>query len=184
MPSAVPLRAAYADPPYLGCGKLYAKRHPQAMEWDQPERHKALIDQMTAEYDCWAMSASSPSLAVLLPMCPPGSRVGAWVKPFAVFKPNVGVAYAWEPVIFFGGRRRTRDQPTVRDWISESITLKRGLTGAKPAAFCRWVIEVLNLFPCDQLCDLFPGTGAMTQEWERFKNKHVERELTLFREPR
>jgi hypothetical protein len=28
-----------------------------------------------------------------------------WVKPFAAFKPNVGLAYTWEPVILRGGRR-------------------------------------------------------------------------------
>jgi hypothetical protein len=87
----------------------------------------------------------------------------AWVKPFAVFKPNVGVAYAWEPVIVRGGRKRTREQPTVRDWVSEVITLKRGLTGAKPERFCRWILDVLNFQPGDTLDDLFPGTGVMAR---------------------
>jgi len=156
------MRVAYADPPYLGCGKLYADKHPNALDWDSVGTHQALIERLVDEYpDGWAMSLHSPSLRTLLPMCPPWVRVAAWVKPFAVFKPGVGVAYAWEPVIFSGGRSRTRQQPTVRDWLAESITLRKGLTGAKPAAFCRWVLEVLNVEPGDQVDDLFPGTGIM-----------------------
>ena len=176
------LNAAYADPPYLGCGKYYAGLHPSAMDWNKPERHRELIGQLCDGYDCWAMSLSSPSLKTILPMCPDDVRVMAWVKPFAVFKPNVGVAYAWEPVIvrLAASRKRTREQPTVRDWVSEVITLKRGLTGAKPSAFCWWLFDVLNLLPCDTLTDLFPGTGIVSKEWERFKRFEGERHEGLF----
>ena len=100
-------------------------------------------------------------MRTLLPMCPEDVRVGSWVKPFAVFKPNVGVAYAWELVIFRGGRRRTRQQRTVRDWIAEEITLKKGLTGAKPPPFVHWVLDILNVQRGDQVDDLFPGTGVV-----------------------
>ncbi len=31
------MRFAYADPPYLGCGKLYAEHHPHALDWDDPQ---------------------------------------------------------------------------------------------------------------------------------------------------
>ena len=41
-----PLRFTYADPPYLGCGKLYAEHHPDALVWDDPERHRQLIEQL------------------------------------------------------------------------------------------------------------------------------------------
>jgi hypothetical protein len=85
----------------------------------------------------------------------------AWVKPFAIFKPGVGVAYAWEPVIVRGGRKRTRRQPTVRDWVSVNITLRKGLVGAKPLAFCQWLLDVLNVEVGDTLDDLYPGTGIM-----------------------
>lgn len=160
------LTFAYADPPYLGCGRLYAEHHPNALDWNEPATHRRLIEQLCDEYsDGWAMSLSSPSLNTLLPMCPSDARVGAWVKPFAIFKPNVNPAYAWEPVIFRGGRRRTREQDTIRDWVSANITLKRGLTGAKPRDFCRWVFGVLNAQPGDNLVDLFPGTGAVGAAW-------------------
>lgn len=163
------MRFAYADPPYLGCGALYAKHHPEARIWDDPETHRGLIRRMVDEFpDGWAMSATSVSLRTILPMTPDDCRVGAWVKPFAVFKPNVRVAYAWEPVIFRGGRKGNREQDTVRDWLAESITLRRGLTGAKPRKFCRWVFDILNAQPGDDMVDLFPGTNAMGAAWSEW----------------
>jgi len=159
------MRFAYADPPYLGCGaKLYGRDHPAAKDCDDPEWHRRLIERLCDEYpDGWAMSLHTPSLRVLLPMCPPDVRVAAWVKPFCIFKPGVGFAYAWEPVIVRGGRKRTRGQPTVRDWVSANITLRKGLTGAKPAAFAEWLCDALNVQPGDTLDDLFPGTGAVSE---------------------
>jgi hypothetical protein len=87
----------------------------------------------------------------------------AWVKPFAAFKPYVGVAYAWEPVIVCGGRPRTRQQQTVHDWVSANITLRRGLVGAKPEKFCHWLLEVLNVQPGDTVDDLYPGTNVISR---------------------
>lgn len=160
------LRFAYADPPYLGCGALYAKHHPEAAIWDDPETHRALIARLCDEYpDGWALSCNSTNLQDMLPMCPRGVRVGAWQKTFAIYKPNVPVAYTWEPVIFRGGRRRGRDEPTVRDSVACPIALKRGLTGAKPREFCRWVFDLLGARPGDVLDDLFPGTGAVGAAW-------------------
>lgn len=155
---------AFADPPYLGCGSLYEAEHADARIWDKPDAHRDLIEILCREYpDGWAMCASSPSLFTLLPMCPEGCRIGAWVKPFAAFKVNVNPAYAWEPVIFRGGRRGDRTRDTVRDWFAKEITLKRGLTGAKPGAFCRWVLDLLGYADGDEIIDLFPGTGVMGQ---------------------
>lgn len=160
------MKFAYADPPYLGCGKLYKEHHPEALDWDDLHTHARLIGRLEREYrDGWAMSLSAPSLQRILPICSADVRVGAWVKPFAVFKPNVNPAYAWEPVIFMGGRPFTREDATVRDWVAESITLKRGLTGAKPREFCRWVFSLLNAQKGDTLDDLFPGTGAVGAAW-------------------
>ncbi len=174
------MKFAYADPPYLGCGKLYAKHHIDAFDCDDPEFHCKLIGMLVEEYpDGWAMSLSSPSLRTILPMTPEDCRIGAWVKPFAVFKPNVTVAYAWEPYIFRGGRKRSRTQPTVRDWVSANITLKRGLTGVKPKDFCNAIFETLNIEQGDEFVDLFPGSGAVTTAFEEWIGKPVVRELAL-----
>lgn len=172
------MKLAYADPPYLGCGKLYAERHSAALDWDDPEAHRRLIAQLCDEFpDGWALSASEPSLRTILPMCPSDARTTPWVKPFAIFKPNVGVAYAWEPVIWRGGRKRTREQDTVRDWIMANITLRRGLTGAKPRDFCRQLFAILNLQRGDDLVDLFPGTGAVTAAWQEWCGQSEPTEL-------
>lgn len=168
------MKFAYADPPYLGCGALYAAHHPDALDWNDPEHHRRLILRLRDEYpDGWALSLSSPSLQTILQFCPADIRVGAWVKPFASFKPNVNPAYAWEPVIFRGGRKHDRYDPTVRDWHSENITLKKGLTGAKPPGFCAWVIRLLNATAGDEFDDLFPGTNAFGDAWRTWKHEQV-----------
>jgi hypothetical protein len=156
------MKFAYADPPYLGCGARYDEHHAEARVWDDPETHRRLIKRLSDEYpDGWALSASTPSLITLFPMLPDRHRVCAWVKPFAVFKPNVGVAYAWEPVILVGGRRRARQQPTVRDWFACEITLRKGLVGAKPPPVVHWILDLLNVQRGDEVDDLFPGTGVV-----------------------
>lgn len=158
------MRFAYADPPYLGLAGFYAKLHPEWAIWDDPAAHQTLIDRLSDEYpDGWAMSLHSPSLHQILPMCPPDVRVMAWVKPFASYKPGVNPAFAWEPLIVRGGRRRTdKTELTVRDWVACPITLRKGLVGAKPAGFNRWVTNVLGYrHGVDTLDDLFPGTGGM-----------------------
>lgn len=163
------MRFAYADPPYLGCGaKHYSAHHPNASDYDKPEAHAALLERLRDEYpDGWALSLHTPSLEEMLHLSrrtfgPNAVRVGGWVKPFASFKPNVNPAYAWEPVLFRGGRKRTRQEPTVRDWVSANIMLKKGLTGAKPPAFCEWIFDLLGITASDTLDDLFPGTGVVS----------------------
>ena len=153
---------AYADPPYLGMGKLYADRHPQAHDWDTVERHIELIEQLESEFsDGWAMSVSTPSLATLLPLCPSDVRIAAWVKPFAAFKRNVRIAYTWEPVIFRGGHLSSTTGASVgRDHLAESIAMMKGFPGAKPERFCSWVMDLLGWIPGDTITDLFPGTGV------------------------
>lgn len=161
------MRVAYADPPYIGQARKHYSDDPNCAEVN----HAELVARLN-EYDAWALSASSPSLREILPMCPPDVRVMAWVKPFASFKPNVNPAYAWEPVIVRGARRRKdRDVATVRDWVAANITLQRGLSGAKPEAFCFWLFSVLGVEPDDEFDDLFPGSGAVTDALARWRNQ-------------
>lgn len=161
------MKFAYADPPYYGYSvAFYGDKHPNAEEYDTLDAHKRLIDRLCDEYDGWALSLTSGNLFDILPLCPRDARIGSWVKPFASFKPGVGVAYAWEPVIFRGGRKRLREQPTVRDWCSVNITLMRGFPGAKPAPFVWWLLDVLNATRADTVDDLFPGSGAVTKAIE------------------
>jgi hypothetical protein len=157
------LKFAYADPPYYGHAKFYAEHHPDALDWDNLDTHRDLIARLVDEFpDGWALSLTSPNLHDILPLCPRAARIGAWTKPFASFKPNVTVAYAWEPFIFMGGRKRTRAEQTVTDFVAANITLRKGLVGAKPRDFCFRIFEILNVKPGDEFVDLFPGTGAVS----------------------
>lgn len=173
------MRFAFADPPYLGCCGLYQHHHPDGRCWDRIETHAAFIERLVAGYgDGWALSLSSSTLRAILPLCPEEVRVGAWVKPFASYKPGVNPGYAWEPVIFSGGRPLGRDVETVRDWVAANITLRRGLTGAKPREFCNWIFAMLGAAPGDELNDLFPGSGAVGAAWGHF-NRRAPAPLTL-----
>jgi len=175
------MKAAYADPPYLGCGKKhYGDRHEDAADYDDPEFHRALINRLDLEYDTWALSLHEPSLRIILPMCPPDIRVAVWVKPFAAFKANVTRAWTWEPVIFKFSRPRTREQDTWRDFVSEPIAMRRGFPGAKPDNFCFWLFEGLNLTPDDEFDDLFPGSGAVGDAWTKWKGaQSIPKQLEL-----
>lgn len=166
------MRIAYADPPYLGCCKLYGHHHePPYGCWDDPAAHLALFTELD-RFDGWVLHLSVPSLAVLLPMCPPDIRVCSWVKPFAAFKRNVPVAYAWEPVIVKAARKpEVSGRMVMRDFISEPITLQRGTVGAKPERVCLWAFELAGAQPDDEITDLFPGSGAVGRAWDTFRGQ-------------
>ena len=167
------MRFAYADPPYLGCCKLYDHHHPDGLCWDILATHERLITELVRRYpDGWALSASSVSLRQILPLCPQDVRVAAWAKSFCAFKRGVRPAYSWEPIIFWKGRNPSSGYPhappakggkqnTPKDFIVEPITLRKGLTGAKPEKVCSWILDLLGLRPGDICFDLYPGTGAM-----------------------
>lgn len=174
------MRFAYADPPYPRQAKKHYEDHEDyAGEVDHP----ALIAQLCAEYpDGWALSTNPGELRWLLPLVPARHRVLAWLKPFAAWKRNHWPAYAWEPVVMVGGRSRYGEIETPRDFIetpyfdpeepadviSESITMRTGLSGAKPVAFCLWLFRCLGAQPGDAIDDLFPGTGVVGEAWETY----------------
>jgi hypothetical protein len=67
------VKLAYADPPYPGMAGLYTEN----TEVD----HVELIARLS-EYDGWALSTDERSLAYVLPLCPPKTRVlGCRVNP-------------------------------------------------------------------------------------------------------
>lgn len=152
------MKFAFADPPYIG----QARKHYRCAEVD----HAVLVERLVNDYpDGWVLCLSSPTLREILNLCPADVRIGAWVKPFASFKPGVNPAYAWEPVIYRGGRKRDRIEATVRDWHSANITMQKGLAGAKPPSFCDWVVDLLGSRKGDDWDDLFPGTGIFMRRW-------------------
>jgi hypothetical protein len=163
------MKFAYVDPPYLGQCKLYKHNHNETGTrpfdggcWDAAVTHEQLILWLYDEYpDGWVLSASSPSLPSIMSMVRPDSvRIGAWVKPFASFKPGINPGYCWEPVVFVGGRKRERTADTVRDYVTANIVLEKGTIGAKPAAFCDWVLDLMGYEPGDTFDDVFVGSGS------------------------
>jgi hypothetical protein len=167
------VRFAYADPPYIGQARKHYRKEAAADGRVASEvDHAALVRHLT-EYDGWALSCSSPSLQQILALCPSTVRVGAWVKPFASFKKGVNPGYCWEPVIFWGGRKLPTGDgtPTLRDFVSANITLKRGVSGAKPEDFCVWLFRFLGMQWDDEFHDLYPGSGAVTRAWDKWRNQ-------------
>lgn len=165
------MKFAYADPPYLGCCNYYGHNHGDGWRpfdrkcWNDVATHAALINFLVDNYpDGWALSMGSDDIAPIAPLLPSDIHWGAWVKPFASFKPGINPGYCWEPVAFYRGRKLGRDVDTVKDFIVESITLKKGLAGAKPFKVCLWILQMLGFDQfTDTVDDLFPGSGVMGQ---------------------
>lgn len=171
-PAAGPgLRFAYADPPYPGTAARYYGDEPDyAGEVD----HGALVASLTAAVSDgriagWALSTSAKALSDILPLCPPGARVAAWVKPIGVPSSTYGMHNTWEPVIVVGGRKR---RPGIRDWLSAQPARHGGtLPGRKPIAFCAWLFDLLGMVSGDTLYDLFPDTGIVGRAWEELSSR-------------
>lgn len=157
-------RVAYADSPYRGCCARYKHFHPDGRCWDDEETHRLLVERLNRDFqDGWALCLKSDTaeLAKFIGWAGPGVRLSPWVKPFHVFKPNVNPSYGWEGVLWKQSRKRARMEPTVKDFHIENITLRKGLVGAKPPGFNRWILQLLAVQPEDVVVDLFPGTGSM-----------------------
>ncbi len=157
------LTFAYADPPYPGFASYYKNQPDFRGEVDHQKLIASLVD---GRYDGWALSTSAAALRDLLPLCPPGARVCAWVKPIGVSCATFGLHSTWEPLIVVGGRKR---RPGIRDWLSAQPARGNGtLLGRKPIAFCAWLFQTLGMVEGDFFVDLFPGTGVVARSWASF----------------
>lgn len=178
------MRLAIADPPYpplvgsggrknrasrwYGTGQRSAKDrpadlHPDAEEWDDPARHRLLLETLMAEFDGWAIATTPDGLAAYGPL-PVGTRIMAWIKPNAS-PGSHRLRSVWEPVILYPaiGRRSNRGGVGA---IPDALTAnapRLGFPGAKPPEWTRWVLEALCYDPStDQIVDLFPGSGSVS----------------------
>ena len=169
-------RLAYADPPYPGLSRRYYGDHPDyAGEVD----HAALIAQLQT-YDGWALSTNASSLQGVLALCPPGVSVASWHRGE---RPNAGqrtVHNGWEPVIYTNLPSRAANDDTSRhtgtprrvdtlEYFSRPrLADPHRVIGSKPAAFCRWVFDLLDAQRGDELDDLFPGSGGIGRAWDSY----------------
>jgi hypothetical protein len=148
--------------------------------------HVELLRRLVGEYDGWWLHTASTTLHVVLDAAERAGaqyRVASWVKPFASFKPNNPLAYAWEPIVLSPARPALIGGPVImRDWIEapaetlvggdcvrEGITLRRGFVGAKPERVTRWALQACGVEPDDEFDDMFPGSGAITRAWEQWR---------------
>lgn len=162
------MRFAYADPPYPGNAHYYRER----IEVD----HVRLLEQLDGYPDGWALSTSSEALSDVLALCPSGIRVCAWVRSVRR-TPSTRALSAWEPLIVFGGRPLRISSSSGRRVVQdlEDALVYRGhyrafpgaLTGMKSPQFAEWMFRQLGAAPGDQLDDLFPGSGAVSEAWRR-----------------
>ena len=158
-PAAPPGVFAYADPPYPGHAWRYRSQPTFAGEVDHRALTKSLVD---ARLVGWALSTSSAALREVLPLCPAGARVLAWVKPTP--PQGAGLCVRWEPLIVVGGRATHHP---VRDWLCAAPARGGGvdLVGRKPLAFADFLFKALGMGDGDTLVDLFPGTRAVSKAW-------------------
>lgn len=167
--AALPIRAAYADPPYPEKSWLYRGHPDYAGEVD----HRALVARLVDGYpDGWALSTSAEALPAVLALCPEGVKVAAWFRGERSAASSWPLP-AWEPVIYFGGRPQLRPAADRRVdalvYVSRPRLTDPGrVIGAKPAEFSWWLFELLGLLPGDQLDDLFPGSGGIARAWDLY----------------
>jgi hypothetical protein len=153
--------------------------------------HAALLSRL-ATYDGWALSTSARALPAVLALAVAQDlpvRVAAWVRgprPHATARHAVN---AWEPVIYVPvasagtrdgsaaaahdtsrgpGAGATRRVDVLTYGVSPMVTLPTRVIGAKPAAFCRWMFDLVGATPGDTLDDLFPGSGIVGKSWALF----------------
>jgi len=169
VPSSTSRRFAYADPPYPGLARRhYADHADYAGEVD----HQELVSRLCSSYDGWALSTSAAALRDVLAVCPVDVRVAAWfrgARQGRAFLPFT----SWELVIYRGVRRRV--SPIGETRLDSLVHVSRPrltdrlrVIGSKPAAFNRWIFELLGLLPGDELVDLFPGSGRVARSWETY----------------
>ncbi len=163
------LRLAYADPPYPGKAGLY-EGHP---DYAGEVNHRELVERLVDEHpDGWALSTSAAALRDVLVLCPTSVRVAAWFRgerPTQAWAP----LSAWEPVIVSGGRAYlspvdARRLDALVHVARPRLTDSARVIGAKPAAFCSWLFDLLGALPGDELVDLFPGSGGVARAWELY----------------
>lgn len=188
------MHLAIADPPYLGRAARYygpgvngtavfdhtaggrgqsgrrrpsllrTTEHADAATWDDPATHLALVDQLEASCDGWALAAAADTLAAILPAAPTAT-IAAWVKPNAV-PGGARIIAAWEPVLIRvpPGRNLRARGLAVRNVLTCPAP-NAGHIGAKPRAWTRWILDLLGYDPAlDTVLDLFPGSGAVAAE--------------------
>lgn len=185
------MKLAIADPPYppfVGSGgrknrasRWYGDRprsladraadfHIAADEWDDPVRHRRLLDDLLDVYDGFAIATSADGVRAYGEL-PPAARVMVWIRPNA--QPGAHrIRSLWEAVILYppAGRRSNRNGAgSVADVLTCPVP-RSGFRGAKPVEWTHWVLSAMSYDPIkDTVDDLFPGSFNVTNAIESFR---------------
>lgn len=139
--------------------------HPDAGAWDDPARHRALLEDLLEQYDGWAIATTLDGLDCYRPM-PPGARTLIWRKLTSMrgghrIETTLEAVIVWTPV---GRRSRTGLLAQVPDFLQAEPS-SAGFAGAKPPRWTRWILDALGYDQDeDTVADLFPGSGAVSAE--------------------
>lgn len=142
-----------------------ADHHPEAAEWDDPARHRALLEQLRDQYDGWAIATCLDGLDAYRPL-PPGARTLIWRK-LTSTRGGGRIANTLEAVIVQAHhtRRGRSELGQVPDFLQCEPPARSRFPGAKPPRWTRWVLDALGYDPqVDQVNDLFPGSGYVSSE--------------------
>ena len=167
------MKLAYADPPYMGQAKRHYKNDPSGIPAQEVD-YWLLTAKLLQEYDGFALSASSTSMLRLNQMfygdnpykpTNPDIRIAPWCKPHCSWKPWNAVPYTYEIVYFRSVRIKGQRIPqSPRDHCVCSSTRQQGTHGAKPVAFCEWILDLIGFDETrDTIDDLYPGSGVFTK---------------------
>ena len=156
------MRVAYADPPYPGLARYYAGHRDFAGEVDHADLLSCL-----QQFDGWALSTSSVALGSVLSLCVAQGlpvRVAAWVR--GGRGSNAKAARrSWEPVIYRACRHVTDVDDSLSFVARPRLSDVDRVIGAKPAAFCSWMFQLIGARAGDSFTDLFPGSGGVGRAW-------------------
>lgn len=182
-------RLAYADPPYPGLAHYY-RDHP---DYGGEVDHGELLSRLST-YDGWALSTSARALPQVLALAVAQGlpvRVAAWVRGPRAHATALHALNAWEPVIYApvvriaatggdvvrdasAGTGDARRIDVLTHGVAAMTALPGRVIGTKPAAFCRWMFDLIGAQPADTLDDLFPGSGIVGRAWGFFTSAGVE----------
>ena len=187
------MKLGIADPPYPGKAYHYIGHPDYGGEVD----HEELIIRLEYLYDGWALATSKEGLKTVLAITARHVErpvdIGIWVRGSRGSK-SVWPQSCWEAVVYAGGRqvadpscapggdvsrgpgldasraaRRDGYRRDVLEYVSRPrLTDPKRVIGAKPAAWCRWVFDLLGACAGDSMDDLYPGSGGVTRAWELF----------------
>jgi hypothetical protein len=110
--------------------------------------------------------------------------VAAWVRGGRGCASTVA-RQSWEPVIYRACRHVTDVDDALVFVARPRLSDVDRVIGAKPAAFCSWMFQLIGARAGDSFTDLFPGSGGVGRAWSLYARPRAkdgaDREAVAFR---